>query len=449
MAEGTISAYNLADQGVNVDKAQIHKEDGELTKAQNCTTDTTGVGGGVRKRPGLIEFNASPGSGNMLGGVGVPLALTVSSVGGTSLGAVVRKIYWGRATRAVNFGASVGWWTSLDAFATAAVLIGTGSTPEAPRSSQMAVFGTTFLSVMNGGPNAAVTYRNKLFYASNDYTQNVTAPLVRIFDGTVDREFARIPTNPAYGETQCQGILSMIIANEIIYLTVYDNDGVSTAGSGRVFSLDPSSGTLTLMGTNAFTDGYVPYCLAWHMGRLWVGTVFRTGTGSAGTIHYIRPGIDTTWTLDRTQSQGRGCSTLCSFQGQLFAGASGTGTTVMEVRSSVGTWSVSLSIASNAFFLGAIEFKSNLYVSFWVNSGSLSTIRKFNGSAWSTAYTGASGTAVAMPMSLVDNGILFFGGGGDNFNADLVTTTDGTTWTDRTANLTGHSGTNVFGVLTL
>lgn len=441
---GKLNNFNLADFGVNVDTVQMHKEDGSFTKAQNAVADNLGNAKGIRKRPGLTKFNSIAGSGSIVGGIGVPLVLEASSVGGVALtGGPTRKIFWGRSTTSVNVGASVGWWTSTDAFATAAGTIGTGSIPEAPRASQISNFGTANLSLLTGGPNASVVYKNRLYYASNDYTRNSGQPLIRVFDGTIDQEFIRIPTNPAYGETQCQGILSMLLVGDFIYLTVYDNDGVSTAGSGRVFSLSPSTGALTPIGLVAFVDGYVPYCLAWHMGRLWCGTVFRTGTGSAGNIQWIRPGVDTSWTIDRTMSQGRGVGTLCSFQGQLFAGSLGTATTVIEVRSTLGVWSVSYTTANNETMSGAIVFLNNLYVNSWRNSGAVSLIKKFDGSSWSTAYTGAN----PFNVSLIDNNILFFGGGGDNFVAGLVTSPDGTTWTDRTANLTSHSGLSTIGAL--
>lgn len=441
---GQLNQYNLGKMGVNVDKTEVHLEDGELRKAQNTIRNPLGHEGGIEKRPGLTPFNASAAAGAVKGGIGVPLTLLANSVGGTSLAGVTKNIYVGRATAGANMGASLGWWKSADRFVTAATLIGTGATPEAPRSSQLSVFGTGALSPLSGSPGCAVVHQNRMFYASNDYTRNVGRPLIRVFDGTVDQEFVRIPTNPLYGETQCQGVLSMMLIDGTIYLTVYDNDGVSTAGSGRVFSLDPSTGALLPLGTNAFADQFVPYALAWHMGRLWVGTFFRQGTGSAGTIHYIRPGIDATWTLDRTMSQGRGCSMLASFQGQLLAGGAGTATTVVEIRSAVGAWTVSNSQAINALTMGGIEYGGNFYCNQWQNSGAISTIRKFTGSAWSTVAT----YATPLGCSFTDGVLLYFTGGGDTFSQGIVSSPDGTTWTDKTAQLSSAAGLHSVGIVT-
>lgn len=450
MAEGTIDCYNLAEIGVDVDKAQIHKEDGALTKAQNATTDPTGVGGGVRKRPGLVEFNALTFGGSVLGGIGAALALLVNSINGTTLsGGPTRTTYWARQAKAVGWGATQGWWSSTNGFTSAAGQI-LSSTPANPRTNELSDGSTLFTGLCSGMPGASVVYRNKLYYAST-YTRGTDAPPIRIFDGTTDAEFVRVPHNPNFTTTSTV-IYSMLLVGEIIYLST--GDGVVADGAartGRVFSLNPSSGALVQIGAQ-FPAGYSPYSLCWHAGRLWAGTIWRVNSQIPGDVQWVRPGIDTTWTLDRTMTQGRGCTFLYSYKGELFAGSgpSGTGvTTVVEKRTTLGAWSVSLSVGVGAGsgFMNAVQFGTNLYVTLFNFTGNASTVRKYDGASWTTALT--TGDAKPLQQIWVDTGVIYAGGGGNNTTANLWTSTDGTSWTDRSTNLTGANmcGSGLVGTL--
>jgi hypothetical protein len=153
---------------------------------------------------------------------------------------------------------------------------------------------------------------------------------------------------------------------------------------------------------------------------------------------------------------GRGCTSLTSFQGQLFAGSAcgSADDTIVEVRSSVGAWTTSLTIttAEVSSFLGAVVFKGNFYIAHHglTNLGTL--IKKFDGSSWSTVFTGSGGSGVterAMPSAFIDDTTVYFGGGGANVGAVLVTSTDGTSWTDRTANLSDVPALTAFGILAI
>ncbi len=452
MAEGTINAYNLAEIGVDVDKAQIHKEDGSLTKAQNATTDPTGVGGGVRKRPGLVEFNALALSGAANGGIGAPLALLANTINGTSLtGGPVRTQYWGRMTKAVGVGATQGWWSSVDGFATAAVAILAG-TPGNPRASEVSDATTPFSGMGTGMPGAAVVYKNKIYYAGT-HTRGTDTPPIRIFDGTTDNEFVRVPFNPTLTTNNC-AIQSLLLVGDTIYLSVHDGNAADAgARTGRVFSLNPSSGALLPLGA-AFPAGYAPYSLCWHAGRLWAGTIWRPNTEVPGDVSWIRPNIDTAWTLDRTQSQGRGCSFLISYKGELFAGT-GLGATsatcVVEKRTTLGVWSISLSTGAGAGsgFTNAVVFNNKLYANQINATGPAFTVRQYDGTSWNTVLTTADGKYIG-PI-WVDNGIIFTGGGGSNTQTSLWSSTDGTSWTSRTANVPGStlSGIATVGTLAL
>jgi hypothetical protein len=458
MAGGKINVHNVGRLGVNVDASEVYKEDGELTQAQNAVPIDDGLG----KRPGLVKVNAIAAAGSILGGVGVPLVLLTNEVGGTSLGAAPsRKIFWGRQEKDAGVSgmgeASLGWWTSTDKFATAATEISSG-TPANPRGDQVEFAAASKQAGWHiGSPGAACVVKNRLIYAADGYSVGGAAP-IRAFDGSVDQEIARITPGALTADTaDGYGVMSMLAVNDnTVYLTVYRRSGGSAHG-GFILSLNPSTGAIAELGTIALATDQIPYCLAWHMGRLWMGTRDNDGTGfTAGQIWWIRPGIDTAWTLDRTMAVGWGCSSLTSFQGQLFAGSicSSADDTVVEVRSSVGAWTTSLTIttAEASSFLGAVVFESNLYIAHHMLTSLATVIKKFDGSSWSTVFTGSGGAGVterAMPSAFIDDTTVYFGGGGANIGAILLTSTDGSSWTNRTANLADVPALTAFGVLSI
>jgi hypothetical protein len=96
-------------------------------------------------------------------------------------------------------------------------------------------------------------------------------------------------------------------------------------------------------------------------------------------------------------------------------------------------------------------FGDNLYVSLYLNAtaSSQTTIRKFDGTTWTTAYTDPSGNDVPYPMAFAADGTMYFGGGGDGKSQVTVSSTDGTSWTVITANLTAHNGLPMIGALAL
>ncbi len=68
-----LKIYDLGSLGVNVDSDPISIKDQEFRLAQNTIRDPLGDDSGIRKRPGFASFNGSLASGEVLGGVGVPL----------------------------------------------------------------------------------------------------------------------------------------------------------------------------------------------------------------------------------------------------------------------------------------------------------------------------------------------------------------------------------------
>jgi hypothetical protein len=74
MASGMIRVASIGLEGVCVNKNPLELSDGEVTQAQNATTECENGHRTLKKRPGLIPFNTSTLTGSVLGGIGVPLA---------------------------------------------------------------------------------------------------------------------------------------------------------------------------------------------------------------------------------------------------------------------------------------------------------------------------------------------------------------------------------------
>ena len=70
---------------------------------------------------------------------------------------------------------------------------------------------------------------------------------------------------------------------------------------------------------------------------------------------------------------------------------------------------------------------------------------------WTTSYTGAAGTARPFIVLGVDHDTLFAIGGGAGLTAAILSTPDGTTWTDLTAQLpdSGETALPAFGVVVM
>ncbi len=348
-----------------------------------------------------------------------------------------------------------GWWISADEDFAGAGQVISGSVPANPRGLvEIVAFATGTSSFLAG--TIACTWRNRLLYAKGGYTVGTTLPTIRIFDGLFDREVVSIPL--AASSVVPIAVMSILTANDTIYLSTLDSGTTSANWSGRVFTLDPDRDTLTPIG-DPFPAGHVPYALAWHLGRLWAGTN-RGDPASPGKVFFFRPDIDTAWTEDHdlsAESLGGVCS-LLSFEGLLYVGTSSSGTAAkVLVRSGLGVYTTSdtgtASAAGNAF-IALYSFEGKLYSSYW-SPATVSLLRKFSSGAWSTSYTGVAGTLVPYVALVVDlsSSILLALGGGTGFSAALVTTPDGITWTDKTVFLDqstpASSGLPAFGVISL
>jgi|GEM_PF-5363352 len=346
-----------------------------------------------------------------------------------------------------------GWWMSIEGFA-GSVLVVVNSRPKNPRTwANIATFATGTAAMLGGSPGCGCVIENKLIYAGSGYT---TFPPIRIFDGTFDRELCTLPPTAA-GVTP-YAIISMLAANGTIYVSTIDTGTDSTNWVGRVFSLDIATAALTPIGA-AFTTGHVPYALAWHNGRLYCGTHRQVST-AVGKIYAILPGVDTAWVedYDLASSSMTGVASMLSFQGTLFVGCTAAAGTFAKVikRATDGTYSTAETgsggtARANNGFLSLAEFSSVIYAGYWNNdTTAVTSIRKsVDGTTWTVSYTGATTTLRPIIALFVDDGVLYAIGGGMGLTAAILSTVNGTSWTNLTAQLpdTGETALPVFGVV--
>lgn len=336
-----------------------------------------------------------------------------------------------------------GWWFSSEDFGGGTTVIVSPSTPKHPRTwAKLSPFATSGALALGGSPSASCIFHNHLIYAGDDYILGTDQPPLRIFDGIADRVTTILPNTVAAAVPRA--ILSLLLNNGIVYLTSIDTGTTSANFAGRVFTFDPLTQTLGQLGSG-FGTGEVPYALAWHMDRLWVGT--NKSSGAGGKIYWIRPNIDADWTTDytlATSSAGGVCSML-SFQGKLYVGTDNAAAAfgLVIARAADGTYATSdtgtggTARVNNGFY-SMSTFQGNLYATFWNNdTPAVAKVRKFNGTSWSTVFTGTSLTIRPYMLTFVADNFLYVVGGGVGQRASLIRSLDGTTWTDLTAYLAG------------
>ncbi len=341
-----------------------------------------------------------------------------------------------------------GWWLSTEGFTGSVTIIESTDRPYAPRDwTKLADWASGGSTYLGGFPAASAVFNNHIIYPANGYVRGTNQPPMRIFDGITDRELVTIPITASAAIPKA--ILSMLRNGDIIYVSTYDSGTTAADFAGRVFSYDVLANTLTPLGSG-FSSGEIPYAMCWHMGRLWLGT--NKGNGTTGKIYFIRPGIDTDWTLDYTLSSSTtgGCTSLASYGGQLYVGTDNAAASFAKVlvRSTLGVYTTSLTATGgtarvNNGFPYLIVRKNALGVdqliaSYWnPDTTSVAKIYKFDGTTWTTPYTGSSGSLrpYILMFPAVDN--LYILGGAKDRSAFMMRTDDLITYTDLTSFLYG------------
>jgi hypothetical protein len=242
-----------------------------------------------------------------------------------------------------------------------------------------------------------------------------------------------------------------------------------------VFELDPTTGDLKQLGpalsSGTEFNGGMPYALVSLGGKLWVGTNYGTAGGQTPRLYSIRPGTDTSWTLETTFASGFHVQSLAVYKGELFAGMRADGGTAIRLykRDNSNALTVSdntgtTSVNGYGMYTALTVYDGNLFALLYDNGAGVDIserikVRKFNGTSWSTVYTldeggGESRTQNKLGMGLVVNGALFFtigepdtsagGVGAVDANSDglILRSTNGTSFTEveQITNLRGFIG---------
>jgi hypothetical protein len=372
---GSLPDYSIGALGLNLVASPLHTPDGSLLVAENVEfrRDDEGIGG-IASRRGLAAQNGSALAGSVKELANVPLAYP--NIQHLAVGL--------NGDDTTN-----GWKESVDGVTFNNILNALLFRPAG------------LANVLPSGLNATVifaspriaSYKNGLYYASDDYVQGTTAPPIVKFDGTNAWTQFRIPANPSVAGSLCLAVQDMIVADGLIYLAVWDSGGSAPNLKGRVLSYDPSTGTLRQIGNRFGQDTGEngkgrPFCLCKAYGYLWCGT-YGQGGNNQGGMYRIVPDLDVSWTLDLTATIHNGYFMSCAeYHGTLYAAtdADASGTAIIQKRSGTGAWTTTQTapVANNGYFSCLFVFNDLLFAHFYKSTDNKSIIYSFDGTTWSS-----------------------------------------------------------------
>ncbi len=278
---------------------------------------------------------------------------------------------------------------------------------------------------------------------------------VRSFDAKTDREVALFPSDPTQLNLPSVPV-SLFGHAGTLYASAHTSGQAGTA-VGSVYRIDPGTGEKLQLGA-PFPTGQMPYAFCWAYGQLWVGTVVNLkATTSGAQVYRIRPGVDTVWTLDQTFGTSlNGVTGLAVFNGEIYASLiySGTGSSSAYVyKRTLGVWSISDTGAVSAStvglargYYGLIVWPGSAYqgtpvsalyaVRNGITGDTASVIRKFDGTSWSSVYTGtANFYGLASMPAQTAAGIVVPVLWSANGDTALINSIDGSAWVSRAAAL--------------
>ncbi len=364
--------YLVGDKGVQLTGTPLHTPDGGLLTAQNVAFIREFGLGGIGSRGGMARLNGSAAAGSIVHVQNLPFAYPNDLVLMVALNAGETNT-WKKSTDGTSY-------TNLTA-ADVEKVVGTQKMSGATINAQIIFI-----------PQRSASYKRRIYFAGDNYTFDVTAPPMVMFDGTLYQELFRLPPSPTQTGTVPRWISEMMTSNGLIYFCTFEPGGVAPDHKGRVISFDPENGTLQLIG-NRFGNGTgentggMPYCLTSFLGSLWAGTMGISGN-PAGKMYRILPGVEDVWTLDYAGAADDGYyMSVLPFRGNLFAARSAdtSGTPTVQKRTAAGVWSTSLTGAGvgQGYMGGLVEFNSELYVCEF-QSTARCLVKKYDGSSWTT-----------------------------------------------------------------
>lgn len=354
-----VDVKTLGYSGVMIDQNQYDPNlpDDSLRSAQNATHDpTSGFGGGLRKRPGLRQFNKAYAGGPILGGIpmqvagtgGAPVAPTTASVddptgspagagnstgapgastggsgasggtggvpsagaglfnGGTPIYNGARLMIVGRANNFNPGGGngladSNGWYMVRGDWATALAAQQQNATPGPPDG-----YGPTGVNYPPTALFSGLWGRSSVFDASTGYLfyplSHYRSPQSGTPNGLLTTSIRK--TN---GATDVL-VTTLPINESVIYAMILSDDGSSlfvgvrsttSANVGAVYKVDKQTGNITTLNyrTDQIFPG-APFCLSTFIGKLFIGEWQQSGNEliSSGNAQ-----IDGTPVQDNTQ----------------------------------------------------------------------------------------------------------------------------------------------------
>lgn len=450
-----IKVYGLDEQGVFADTGPVSGPVGSFAKAQNAVPSPPGDSGSIRKRPGLKSFSSAAGSGDVMGGCGIPFFL--GSAGPSFVNPftdqyVVIDSLTDNSANSSEFPDTVtptfddsGFWFNFDwhfdfdessAFpvddvwdiqvtgplaegvsesATASVVVPlnfigdfsgnwilglddsfserVANTTTYPNS-KILLFPTIGVRADNGlntypmydswgatpsfkGDGYPTAQLNGVMYYVDGSVVGTDGVELRAYDGYVDNGVIALPL---VAGSAGKAIVSVLPVNDVMYISSFDAGTTGAGGGtvrGSVYEFDPDTAFLSRLGAQ-FPAGHLPYSLLWAYGRLWCGTVVnQLNDTTAAKVYWIRPGIDTAWTLDKTFSNYEAlCTSLVVFQGKIYATINtsrDTSTTAtVYVRSTTGVWTASDTAVAGKVSISAISLANPTVVTTTTNHGLVS-----------------------------------------------------------------------------
>lgn len=370
-----------------------------------------------------------------------PRTLFITRNGGGSAGGSYRNWFRGRAafTDPVTIDTTTLQWGVNDFFVDAMVAGDTSGKP----------------SIGIGSPAQSCVLNGRVYYpgwydvSAYDPDDITTHPSIRVFDGRVDRHYAYLPLPPASSGDDVMRVHSMLANGSTVFVAVSTDSSGNDPGDGRVYYLgfNPVGGGMIQLGANFV--GEWPYALCWHLGRLWVGTFM--GSPDQAKLYSFRPGVDSVdaaYTLEHTVAGGNEWAivSMCSYRGSLFFGTAKMGGVAFAhiyKRDPVGTITTArtgtgAAAADSSGFYSMVVFNGNLYASYYNDTGRIATIQKFDGTTWSTVFTGA--TTQRHNLRLIVNGKVLYAVGGQGVEITVLISLDGSAWTDKSAQFSDTAG---------
>jgi hypothetical protein len=390
-----LAVYTLGHTGVIIDQNPLEPSvpNDSLKLAQNAMHDPTlGLGGGIRKRPGLQRFNSQFAGGAILGGIPMPVAETGGapasgggaiigtgdSADGTSAGTGdmtgapgatfdggepaglpagagaftattrfngARLIAIGLDDNIASNDGGRAWYLTSKNFADTAIKSTVSTGPCTVYS-----FPTYVAPFVNGcqGQPSCIGLDGRLYYAASHGDQSTGGTVngqlpIYVTNGGTASLLATIPMNSSItatitgvaGAAVRAGVMSMHAATDgFIYIAVKDKyTGQNTAGSvGRIFRLRPTTGELIEWSTSTAVSPPPVYADLPYSVNYFNGYLYFGIHKPLDTAASVYASNGTEAVQDNSFNSDTLISCMCQFNGRLFLGT-GVNKTVVTLAS--------------------------------------------------------------------------------------------------------------------